>query len=81
MGSVISLLNNWGLFFTVNTQYGAKWNVIASLLLGLQFQVLFKVCAVETAMITVPFSYAKLRLARHFEASFHVGQTNWTPYR
>ena len=36
---------DWAQFFTVNIQDGAERNVIASLLLGLQFQVLQRLCS------------------------------------
>ena len=64
-------------FFTLNIQDGAEHNVIPSLLLELRPVSRLITC------VQPSYDYCTLQLCqtavRHFEASFHVGRTNWTP--
>ena len=50
-------------------RFFTSWTSVSSLITCLQFNL---------AMITIHFNYARQTVGRHFEASFHVGRTNWT---
>ena len=65
-------------FFPWIFQDVAERNVIASFLLGLSVSSLITCVQLNLAMITVHFWLCQTA-ARHFEASLHVGRTNWTP--